>query len=31
LKATGLHPRDMIDVQSFMWCVTLGKFAEADK
>lgn len=29
LKATGLKPRDMIDVQSFMWCVTLGKFVES--
>ena len=31
LAAAGMKPRDMIDVQSFMWCVTLGKYAPAAK
>ena len=26
LKAMDMEPRDMIDVQSFMWCITPGKY-----
>ena len=26
LVAEGMNPRDMIDVQSFMWCITPGKY-----
>ena len=26
LVAMEMNPRDMIDVQSFMWCITPGKY-----